>query len=521
MSYEDGAAKRQRAGSISGRLRTASDLEQSGLIDSAQKGVLKDMIISGDAALQGAMEKYERGDATELEAIIKSGTLSDRRSSIDLLDGLDLDFLGHSFGDSFDGFEFDKDHMEEPSHAPPPPSLGPLGSTEGEVPLVTAMHPVIPPSHVAQAVNSGHMISHTSNLSGPMGPQAPPDKPFRHRGEGGGERLRSASTTSMNMWSDGASGSTVAVKSETAKHPPPSSRSTSSSSSGHVNTLTSQPQPQSQAQASGVNPAAAVGYDPLFSSDITYEEQRLRAGSFHTDQQRARANSLMMDQFMWQRNHQNNSGYFQTYQPEGFVQGNTDADIYGVGGGNNSFTFGASPDIDYGMGIYEQRLRGNSFQQANADPQRMRAGSFQMYPPHQQQQHYGGGRGMPPPASALRQAPPSGPGDKRALSTGPRTSSPPGPSSASSGKPPERPEALAGYIGNYSPEARKERIQRFMEKRKNRVWTKKVKYDVRKNFADSRIRIKGRFVKKEDEEKMRLELGEEEWARLVAKSQGA
>ncbi len=38
-----------------------------------------------------------------------------------------------------------------------------------------------------------------------------------------------------------------------------------------------------------------------------------------------------------------------------------------------------------------------------------------------------------------------------------------------------------------------------MEKRKRRVWTKRVKYDVRKNFADSRLRVKGRFVKKEDE----------------------
>lgn len=60
-----------------------------------------------------------------------------------------------------------------------------------------------------------------------------------------------------------------------------------------------------------------------------------------------------------------------------------------------------------------------------------------------------------------------------------------------------------GYIGAYSPEQRKKRIERFVEKRSRRVWTKKVKYDVRKNFADSRLRVKGRFVKKEDEEIMR------------------
>ncbi len=59
------------------------------------------------------------------------------------------------------------------------------------------------------------------------------------------------------------------------------------------------------------------------------------------------------------------------------------------------------------------------------------------------------------------------------------------------------------YIGAYSPEQRRKRIERFIEKRNRRVWTKKVKYDVRKNFADSRLRIKGRFVKKEDEEIMR------------------
>jgi hypothetical protein len=37
-----------------------------------------------------------------------------------------------------------------------------------------------------------------------------------------------------------------------------------------------------------------------------------------------------------------------------------------------------------------------------------------------------------------------------------------------------------GYIGIYAPEDRKIRILRFIEKRKRRMWTKKVKYDVRK-----------------------------------------
>lgn len=59
------------------------------------------------------------------------------------------------------------------------------------------------------------------------------------------------------------------------------------------------------------------------------------------------------------------------------------------------------------------------------------------------------------------------------------------------------------WVGAYSPDSRKLRIERFLAKRNHRVWVKKVKYDVRKNFADSRLRVKGRFVKKEDELLMR------------------
>lgn len=59
--------KRARAGSISGRLRSASDLEEKGLIDKSQKGVLKDLIISGDSELQAALDLYDKGDASQLE----------------------------------------------------------------------------------------------------------------------------------------------------------------------------------------------------------------------------------------------------------------------------------------------------------------------------------------------------------------------------------------------------------------------------------------------------------------------
>ena len=64
-----------------------------------------------------------------------------------------------------------------------------------------------------------------------------------------------------------------------------------------------------------------------------------------------------------------------------------------------------------------------------------------------------------------------------------------------------------GYLGLYPPNERQRRIDRFLNKRRSRIWSKSVKYDVRKNFADSRIRVKGRFVKKEEQEYMLESLG--------------
>jgi hypothetical protein len=55
-----------------------------------------------------------------------------------------------------------------------------------------------------------------------------------------------------------------------------------------------------------------------------------------------------------------------------------------------------------------------------------------------------------------------------------------------------------GRIGIYLPDARRARIARFHAKRAKRIWRKRIKYDCRKKLADSRPRIKGRFVKRSD-----------------------
>ncbi|KAJ0405664.1 hypothetical protein ATCC90586_004467 [Pythium insidiosum] len=68
--------------------------------------------------------------------------------------------------------------------------------------------------------------------------------------------------------------------------------------------------------------------------------------------------------------------------------------------------------------------------------------------------------------------------------------------------PPARPMRLRPMrkIGIYTPEQRRERIRRFHEKRKQRVFHKRVKYDCRKRLAIACPRIKGRFVKREEYE---------------------
>lgn len=53
-----------------------------------------------------------------------------------------------------------------------------------------------------------------------------------------------------------------------------------------------------------------------------------------------------------------------------------------------------------------------------------------------------------------------------------------------------------GRIGIYTPVERAAIIAKFHSKRTRRVWNKKIRYNCRKNLADRRMRVKGRFVKR-------------------------
>lgn len=311
-SYEAAHQKRPRGGSLSGRLRTAADLEERGIIDPRDKGTIKDMIIAGDERLQTALDKYEGGDSSELEVLVQHGMLN-KRGSTDLIEDLDINGLYVAHGN--DPLRISKLDLE-----------------------------------AAEAI------------SGPW-PSTNPKRPDL-----------SLDDLPFDAFDD-------------------------QSSYGSNNSLSG---------GLGIGPSS-LGRTPPDPFTGSFEESMSHL-----------------------RNSPPRASLKSSHKPHpGAI------DIPGFSSARDSALSGIA---DGGIG-HDRRASHSRYPD---------------YSTHGHQTHAGADTG-----------------DRK------------------------------HYIGAYSPDARRKRIQRFLEKRKRRVWTKKVKYDVRKNFADSRMRVKGRFVKKEDEELLR------------------
>eukprot|EP00742_Colponemidia_sp_Colp-10_P005022 GILJ01005366.1.p1 GENE.GILJ01005366.1~~GILJ01005366.1.p1 ORF type:complete len:302 (+),score=45.99 GILJ01005366.1:156-1061(+) len=71
-------------------------------------------------------------------------------------------------------------------------------------------------------------------------------------------------------------------------------------------------------------------------------------------------------------------------------------------------------------------------------------------------------------------------------------------------------------VGKLSREERLEKLRKYREKKKNRVWDKRIRYSCRKNLADRRLRVKGRFVKAGQEDEMKTLADESELLMAMA-----
>eukprot|EP01041_Mallomonas_annulata_P000814 gene814-1590_t len=400
-AFEAKHLKRCRSGSISGRLRAASDLEESGIVNKYEKGMLKDYIISGDTDLEAAIEKYEvKGDVTSLRAFIDQNY---GLPSMELLDGIELGFLNmYAKGrkerfDSFDG-DFNlgiiDDHEESDRSA--------------EVDDVK----------ITDKISENILSSAKGSTSIDSAPRK----------------------DSMDFVDQELINFRRSYRTSTFE-------STGFGSFSGLNTVF---------DADIFNPEYSSGRRDSFSfTDITCNR-----GSIDLDDNMPTIISTS-SKIPQKRNivYKNNG----TMEDMGFS--NLD---------NSVSNFGSSKPFQ------------NSHQDSNSKNNSQ--GIFLSSSNNNSSSSHSHITSRPPLPIAIPSIVKKEHGSEDNLSL--HQSS--------------RPVTGQGFIGAYSPESRRQLIERFHEKKKHRVWTKKVKYDVRKNFADSRLRIKGRFVKKEDEEIMRV-----------------
>lgn len=70
-------------------------------------------------------------------------------------------------------------------------------------------------------------------------------------------------------------------------------------------------------------------------------------------------------------------------------------------------------------------------------------------------------------------------------------------------------DASSPRVGAYTKEERQAIIAKFRAKKMRRVWRKQIKYDCRKRLADTRPRVKGRFVSRKERESQAAAAGKD------------
>jgi hypothetical protein len=376
----------------------SSELEEKGMIDREQKGILKDLIISGqDNELQSALDRYEQGDHTMLESMVQSGTLSNRAAAeIDLLGDLDLDFLNVNDAEVPEG-----ENVQHTMQPPPPPA------TQMKIPASGIVS--CDATDGIGELEFGGYEEYTPRAPSPAyQPQ--------------GQRSRSNSTLSLDLnlnFRQRSNSLFSALIGSVPEQPPPD----------YGGWMEGSPQPSAYPEGIKIKPPSRRAAAPdIVASGLTAS---LSAKQESKDVPMTAAEKRELRAEQKRREKQEKREHKER----------------------------------------EKREKREKKEQAKLEKQRK--AEMEVKEEHEP----GSGR----PRSM------SDPNLKSSVDTNGLLHV-------------ERPE---GWIGAYSPESRKVRVARFLEKRNHRVWTKTVKYDVRKNFADSRLRVKGRFVKKEDELLMR------------------
>ena len=417
-----------------------------GIIDRQQKSIIKDLIISGDKELLNALDNYESGDTSQLEALVKNGSLlQNKATDIDLLDDLDLDFLTFNDGSVTNSNGVGNSTMED-----------------------------------SKASTNNRLKSQQRTIDG-NGTESGMAVPNSYEDDGIGE-------LDFNDDYGGVDYLDVLANSGTSNNISVTSGRTTISEPRNIQT----PLSQSQMQPSGQQNSNS-------SLSTLDAQQRCRSNTF---------SSLLGGTPPAEDIQQNTFGrWIDNPVSLGSLEGLTDK--YLMESDNLSLNeelrnIIVTPDIN----VDNEGLDDN----ANADKKRNKLKNSSKSSPSKDKKKSEKKTYTKKDKKSSKKEEKNKSKDSQNVSEAkpivhglgrPRSMSDPNlvtSTDADGLLQVDRPE---GWVGAYSPESRKIRIERFMKKRNHRVWTKKVKYDVRKNFADSRLRVKGRFVKKEDELLMR------------------